>query len=77
VRKVESSKGDGEAGSEGVENGVDSVWRDEYHGREDFTMFEVRAVLKSAFPFSFSANTYVKTSKNTCNRKGMKSASLG
>ena len=36
------------------------VWREEYYGRTDFSLYRVSAALKSVVPFAFTQNTYVK-----------------
>lgn len=36
------------------------VWREEYYGKTDFSMYKVLPALKSVVPFQFSQNTYVK-----------------
>ena len=46
--------------SDGIPTQSDEAWRDEYFGKEDYSMYRVMPALRSVVNFDFTRNTYVK-----------------
>ena len=46
--------------SDGIPTMSDEAWRDEYLGKEDYTLYRVAPALRSVLDFEFTRNIYVK-----------------
>lgn len=46
--------------SDGIPTQSEDAWRDEYLGREDYTVFHLVPALRSVVSFEYTRNTYVK-----------------